>query len=655
MLTDIIKAYGTHKVTTLEELAVLRTFLEQFRYTIFNRAGCHTAILLRLGHILRIVQELFNLGEVEFRVCKSVDAVLGVDDRLVFSEVEVGQLLPVLNHRAHKAVVDAYKAVCNHSLSVSLRVYEAQRTSGLKVILSDDIVDGCDTAFYHIEVIHNALRYHLIEYRIQSSALFADEREVEVKRIVTVSFDNREYRLTRYGVGADFSLRPLSEESVLLCVVLANLVHCFHLGEHIISFGCGDCTFLDSLGKVVLKLFSAALVIGADGELCVSVVVSKHYSITCIVLHLGEVTPHRIYKCVVPHPLKLVRVSAEFIQKGGGLGVCGFDTFKCFAQFAAEFTQPIADSFEQSRILFRKGLYCLAVSEHHLAGIGYDLIGCFLYGESTGVCLVCNEGIEGLALSEQALVLNEGLGNKCFEFCVLSRRVLLNVVGQLVRCCAQDRRLISNELLCCVYVEINGVVFEHTVALGIPALLVCFGLVEHEVYAGNLGYLLDNLNGCLLLLRESVGVNRRESLGLTTLGVGFTVKADIALGLNLCLALFGVGLCLNTHLICNHTLRRRQVLYGLLCHCLIDINTTLAELIRSVKLCVEEVGLDALSIGECLHNLVGIFAIFPCIVHYRHCLPLCGLFCLLCLRLLNSLCGGGRNTLEPIALCCAHF
>ena len=233
--------------------------------------------------------------------------------------------------------------------------------------------------------------------------------------------------------------------------------------------------------------------------------------------------------------------------------------------------------------------------------------------------------------------------------------MLLNVVGQLVRCCAQDRRLISNELLCCVYVEINGVVFEHTVALGIPALLVCFGLVEHEVYAGNLGYLLDNLNGCLLLLRESVGVNRRESLGLTTLGVGFTVKADIAFGLNLCLALVGVGLCLNTHLICNHTLRRRQVLYGLLCHCLIDINTTLAELIRSVKLCVKEVGLDALSIGECLHNLVGIFAIFPCIVHYRHCLPLCGLSCLLCLRLLNSLCGGGRYTLEPIALCCAHF
>ena len=187
-------------------------------------------------------------------------------------------------------------------------------------------------------------------------------------------------------------------------------------------------------------------------------------------------------KGVVPHLLKLLGV----LHHGLCLGAPCLHSLKRPAQLGRELCKPFPDLCKQTGVFFCHHLRHLRVLKHHLAAVGYDLLGCVLHGYQAALLV-------HLLLRQRLNIcpaLYEVLHHEVLKLSVCLGVVLSEVMRQLVRSSQQYSRLLRRLGCPGVYVEVHRPVAVESVRALVLAVLL-LGLVQYHVHAHGLGHRLE--------------------------------------------------------------------------------------------------------------------------------------------------------------------
>ncbi len=484
------EAVACKEIGSLHELSRARVFADVFRRFVLRRE-------LSIGS-----QNFVDVGEIQLGIRERVDAGAAAFLCSVPAIVEVIDLRagPGRSQTADKIVVQVCECVGHICLAETLRIHKAHFAGSLKAVFSDNVVDANEVLSSEIHVVCHAAPHELVEHRVERSALFAHEREVQIHGVLAILLHDRKQR---------FSVRPVyhrrvaprAERSILSLILPADTVDVVELVSDVIRVLARDAFSLLRPFEPLVQIFSSVLVVCAKRKdsAALAVARSDHFSVGVrylpgvveVCFAVPRLCLRRVHQRIVPELLQLHHA----VEHGSRLVVRRAVALECGAQFLHEVADPVADLLGEAAVLVGKPLHGLGVAQHHLARIGHDLVHRAVHRQLAGRVVV--DLLLGKAL-DAVDALEHVVRHEFLQRLVLAT-VLLDEVCQLVRHRLQDGRLANvHVVLPGVDVQIDRAVAVCAVHAEILAALVGLRFKEHNVHAGRLGHLAGNVTNLML-------------------------------------------------------------------------------------------------------------------------------------------------------------
>ena len=329
---------------------------------------------------------------------------------------------------------------------------EAAKTRGLKAILTQDLVDLCNSQCIHSCLLDEASLTESVDHSLICLSLFAHHQQVDVHRVVTVGYQSGQHRMAILQVRSQCCL---IDSALLRECHFAVSIHLVGnaFDQALLLIHDGQCSFDFLLGIAFsqesgLQSLSAAVIPSNQVEYFLGTILAVGHGEFAMFIGLnygtlaeGILDCGQILTGINGHIH--IHISQDLLH--AHIELCKFlgcqrvriNTLEDASQLVHEFLNPALQVFQEALVLLglcaelSQFLTGIGVQQHSLAGITYNFLKCLLLGHLDIELLSCSQLLGDHIFHAGtlfAILFHEEI-RKCL---VLSRRTLLSSVNQLM-------------------------------------------------------------------------------------------------------------------------------------------------------------------------------------------------------------------------------